>query len=637
MKPGWLIAAAALAFLGCNREPDPVAGGWTDTETGTKISGVIREEGAAAAGARVSLRPADYLAKDPTQPDSSGPRRGAILDVVSDDEGRFTFDSVPQGEYLIEAVKGGRGALIPFGVEDNADDVNLVAAHLSPLGRIQGRVMFSDGAPGAALVRVYGLERAVLADPATGAFTVPDLPAGTLDLHVSGLEPFILPVRKSGVQVLAGLAADAGDVVLQRKLKQAFHVGDGRVSIPGVDSTNPVVFENGAFLNPVDGAYLWAQASRGRLDLRGTIVSYSKDTGEAALQRNLRNCLDLVRIARSSGMRGVVDPVAGARHKLAPAPSGRLEDILPRPTQGGLLLIQEAYRARPEKPLIVISAAGLTTVAEALLRDPAIANRMVIVGAQNDNVNNGDSLAAAVVARKARLVLWARDYYWSNRTLIRKAADVFPTHRLGEALRNQFLKDTSTAGHWAHSFFGDFGASTYLFNPRVWSSAQGAYFATPLVPSPFDYVDIPKAANDWSAMHEEFFAAITRPEAYHPFPAGRIPGGNYGANLRVRPDTAGGQAEAGAEFTGRGSWADYRIEVPSAGDWSVEIRYRTDVPAGIKVSDLASGLSEAGSLLPTVEPAQLTLRLPLEAGVRSLRLESIRAEFRVDAMTLSPR
>lgn len=631
----WLFLA--LALLGCNRDPEPVAGGWTDTETGTKVSGVIRDEGAAVAGARVSLRPADYLAKDPNQPDSSGPRQGAILDAVSDGEGRYSFDSVPQGEYLIEAVSGSRGALIPLGVEDNSDDVELPAAHLSPLGRIRGRVMFSDGAPGAALVRVYGLERAVLADPATGAFTVPEIPAGTLALHVSGLEPFILPVRKGGIQVFAGFAADAGEVILQRKLKQAFHVGDGHVSIPGVDSTNPVVFENGAFANPVDGAYLWAQASRGRLDLRGTIVSYSRDTGDAALQRNLRNCLDLVRIARASGMRGVVDPVAGARHKLEAAPSGRLEDIQPRPTQGGLLLIQEAYRARPEKPLIVISAAGLSTVAEALLRDPAIANRMVIVGAQNDNVNNGDSLAAAVVAKKARLVLWARDYYWSNRTLTRKSADVFPTHRLGEALRNQFLKDTSTAGYWAHAFFGDFGAATYLFNPRVWSSAQGAYFEAPLTPAPFDYVDIPKVANDWSAMHEEFFAAIARPESYHPFPAGRLPAGHYGANLRVRPDTAGGQAEAGAEFTGRGSWAEYRIEVPTGGEWNLEIRYRTDVPAGIQITEAGSGGSTTGNLLPTVEPARLNLGLSLEAGVRTLRLESVRADFRVDVLTLTPR
>lgn len=634
-------ALLGLALItGC---ADRTAGGWTDTETGTKLSGVILEEGGGpAAGARVSLRPSDYLAKDPTQPDSSGPRRAGVLDGFCDSAGRFSFDSVPEGEYLVEARTDDRGALIPAAVDEESDEISLPAAALQPFGRIQGRVVFSDSVPGAALVRVYGMERARLTDPATGAFTLENMPAGSISLHASGLEPFILPVKKPGIEVQPASLAIAGDIVLQRKLKQAFSIVDGRLEIPGVDSTNPVIFENGAFLNPVDGAYLWAKASLGRLDLRGTIVSYGKATGDSALQTNLRNCMSLIQAARASGMRGVLDPVAGARYKLAAAPSGRLEDIEPVPTQGGLLLIHEAYRASADKPLIVISGASLTTVAEALLRDPAIANRMVVIGANNGNINNSDSLASAVVSKKARLVEWARDYYWDNSGFARRSPDAFPTNRLGEALRKQFLIDTSKI--WSYAFFADFGAATYLFNQRVWSSARAGNLkiaATAAVPAPaagldpFDYVDIPKEANDWTAIHDEFFQAIADPAAYHAWPApGKVAGGAFHANLRVQPSGDPALPHLGAYWTGRGSWAEYRLTVDQAGEYVVALRVRSDMPAGLKITDMASGASVAVTALPTVTPEILNVTLPLTAGLRTLRIESTRSPFTLEDFTL---
>lgn len=643
MKRLWRFltgTAVMLLLLACGKEPGPVAGGWTDTETGTKISGVIRGEGGSvAANARIALRPSDWLARNPAQPDSTGPRTGRVLDTYADGEGRYAFDSVPAGAYLIEARMGGQGALIPCEALERSLSLELPPASLGPLAAIRGRVLFSDGQPGRAVVRVYGLERAVMADPATGTFSVDSVPAGTLALHASGLEPFILPVKKGDVDVAPPAPAEAGDILLQRKLKQAFRITDGFVDIPGVDSTNPVIFENGSFQNPVDGAYLWAKASLGRLDLRGTIVTYGKDTGEAEVQANLRRCRALVQSARASGLRNVLDPVAGARRRLVAAPSGRLEDIEPAPTQGGLLLIQEAYRAKADKPLIVISGAGLSTVAEALLRDPAIANRMVIFCANSGNLNDADSLAAAVVSKKARLVQWARDYYWDNSALTPKPAEVYPTHRMGLALSKQWSL-ASTSPYWAYSYFADFGAATYLFNRKVWTGAKPGNFKIGASPAPmqppdddFDYVDIPREANDWLAMMEEFYATVLDPKAYHPWTVpGDLDGGAFTASLRAGPAGDPTAPGAGTMLMGRGSWADYAVNADSAGDYSVMIRARSDAPAALSIGETAAGTTGSVQVLPTVEAATHTVTLRLVAGTHVLRLESTRSAITVEGL-----
>ena len=642
---------ASILLSACG-DHQQVAGGWIDTETGKKVSGVIkRDDGQPAAGALIQLRPSDYLGRDPSSEDTAGVSAagGSRLDGVCDSTGYYSFDSVAVGSYSLEARNQEINAvLIKFEIRQEGHGVSLAPAIVRPVGSITGRVRFSDDVPGPALVRIRGLERAVLADPATGVYTFGNVPQGTYTLYFTGLEPLVSPQEKPGVSFTAGFGTNAGETVLQRGLRQAFQVTSSGLQINGLDSTNPVIIENGTFISPVDGAYLWAKASMGHLDLRGTIVSYGADTGDAAIRSNLANCGRLMKLARNSGMRMGPAPVAGARRKLERPRSGNLMDILPDSSEGCRLLIREARKATPAKPLVLISGANLTTAAQALLRDPSIADRMVVFGANNGNLNKDDSLALAVVSKKGRFVEWARDYYWAN-DLPREPDSAFPTHRLGLSLKWYFAP-LAVHASWAYSFFADFGPATFLFRPQVWKDARTANLKAPplvadlSVPAPYDFVDIPEAATDWNAIKDEFFSALNDPAAYHPWPiASGVEAEAYSASVNVKVDSNAVEQSEVATWNGTGTWAEYSVQVDSAGDYKLEIRSQSDSAAQLGLSDSPAGASGGAAGTPVMADLQAgpawtntMVTLHLEAGARILRVESRKGVFVLNRIRAIP-
>jgi hypothetical protein len=340
--------------------------------------------------------------------------------------------------------------------------------------------------------------------------------------------------------------------------------------------------------------------------------------------------------ARKSGMRIRVTPVPGARRKLARPRSGRIEDIVPESSEGARLLIREARKATADKPLVLISGANLTTAAQALLLDPSIADRLVVFGANNANSNKDDSLALEVVAKKARFIAWARDYHWDTAHAAAKSPDLFPGNRLGEALRSRFVLVAATPD-WAYSSYSDFGPATFLFQRKVWRSALSAnHIGPPLsadlsVPAPYDFVDIPFAANDWKAIEEEFYAAVTDPAAYHPWPlSGGIEAEAYSGASGIKVESVPAGLEETAVWNGSGSWAEYQIRVDTAGTYALEIRYRADSASRLSLSG-PDPTELAGVDLPAA-PAwdTATATLILAPGVHAVRAQSAKGSFALD-------
>jgi hypothetical protein len=325
-------------------------------------------------------------------------------------------------------------------------------------------------------------------------------------------------------------------------------------------------------------------------------------------------------------MRNLKDPVAGARRPLIRAPGGRLEDIKPDGSDGARLLVDEARKAAPEKPLVFFSGANLTTAAEALLLDPAIADRMVVFGANNDNYNTGDSLALALVAKKARFVAWARDYIWPK--MPRKPLALFPGNRLGETMRAQYQLDTASS-LTSFAFYGDFGAATFLYRRGVWRGASASDLrgpplkAAPSARAGYDFIDIPAADNDWQAIEDEFFAAVSDSGAYHPWPVpGRIEAEAYRAASSMTVDSSAEEREDVAAWKAPGGWAEYPVDVAASGDYAFSIRYRASVASGLRILDAASGAAVTVDL-PASAWTSAEAVLHLEPGRRALRVECV--------------
>ena len=160
-----------------------------------------------------------------------------------------------------------------------------------------------------------------------------------------------------------------------------------------------------------------ALASAGEIDYRGIITSssvppYNRHMTLESLSRQLEARKRIIAIGRESGLRNVPDPIEGSRGNLVKPSSGRIEDTEPLDTPGSHLIIQEAHKASNEQPLVVISGGPMTTVANAVLQDESIADRIIV--AVDDNraeglfVYNGwaDGWAAYIVLEKLRLVVF---------------------------------------------------------------------------------------------------------------------------------------------------------------------------------------------------------------------------------------
>lgn len=610
----------ALLLAACFMETVSV-GGATETETGTALvtGTVARPDGRTVAGARVSLRQDDFL------PGSAPDTATALRDTLTDANGRFAFRQVRSGNYVLEAHYAEvYGVLSRFRVESDSGLLDLGVLKLQPVASASGRVRFSDSTLGPAVVRVIGTEHIAAADSATGRFLLTDLPPGAYDLRVSTPVPFFPSKDFPDLTVDSAATAAFGDLILDKGPKQEFSVANGRLSLAGIDGGNPVIYENDFVGNTWDNEVAWALASAGRIDLRGNLATPLQKDSQPDFTAEMAKWAREAEVCRQAGMRNIPDPIAGATRKLALPASGRWEDIVPESNPGILLLLAEARKASVEKPLVVLAGGPLTTVADALLLDPYIADKMVVFGAYNNTLNGKDSLASYLVASRCRFVEWGRDYFWAGGS---PSAAALPTNRLGAQLKA--WRDTTSL---PQLFFADFSALAFLADNQAWTSARGAMALSPPLGAslggqgPFDFVDIPQDANDWAAMDSAFFAILGNPDAYHPWPApGTIAGAAFRAMSGAALDSIAGEGDIAV--LGSGDWLDYAITADSAGDYDLILRNRCDTLGTVRIAGEDSASRAEVTLPAGTGWVETRTRLPLKKGVQTIRLTTLNGRW----------
>ena len=95
------------------------------------------------------------------------------------------------------------------------------------------------------------------------------------------------------------------------------------------------------------------------------------------LKQGMADCQKLLSAARASGLRNIPDPVAGSDEALRKPASGKIEDTVFKPSPASDLIVAEAKKATPQKPLLVFAGGPCTTGATAYLTDPTIVDRMI--------------------------------------------------------------------------------------------------------------------------------------------------------------------------------------------------------------------------------------------------------------------
>lgn len=304
----------------------------------------------------------------------------------------------------------------------------------------------------------------------------------------------------------------------------AFRVENSAVLLDGVGPDNPIIYDNDWWFDVFDNNYLWAQASLGQANLRGLIVSRDMWDWQKgyhySFEQSWKDAEKALKLARDSGLKNIPDLTRGSDRVLIRPESGRIEDTVPHPSDGSRLIVAEAKKASPDKPLLIIAGGPQTTVANALLTNPEIAPNLVVFNLTVTGGYNGkDGWSAYIVAKRTRFVDWGGGQFWDKDSVFTaRDFEVLPDNPFTLDMKRFIKTDLGRANQ-----LGDGAPLVWLWQPRCWTGAEvrrAVFEGTTMryVPVPHgetgDVLVIPKAATDLNASREEFFRVLKNPAVY---------------------------------------------------------------------------------------------------------------------------
>lgn len=301
-----------------------------------------------------------------------------------------------------------------------------------------------------------------------------------------------------------------------------YSIVDGAVTIKGVDGSNPIIYDNDWWFDIFDNNYLWAQVSLGRARLVGNIVSRDMWDWDKGYHYPMQRCIDdankALSLARKSGLRNIPDIIAGSDKVLVTPESKKIEDTIIHSSEGSKLIIQQARKASHEKPLVIIAGGPLTTVANALLEAPDIADNIIVFGLTVSfyGYNGKDGWSVYIVAKQARLVEWATRNFWER-------GSVFQPEHFANLPENPFcdeMKAFIKTNLGMANQLGDGAPLVWLYDPKCWTGVvirqalwQGK--AVDFIESKNgDVLDIPRNQTDLLRCRKEFFRVLENTKVY---------------------------------------------------------------------------------------------------------------------------
>jgi hypothetical protein len=174
------------------------------------ICGIVTDEkGAPVAGAAVFIRASDFLG-DTALAGGLVP----VPDAVTDSAGRYHFDSLANGSYILEFSRDTLGAAVACTVQSMKKAADTITDQaLKPFGFISGAVRYLGGTP--VYVRTFGLLRCARMDPVSGMFILTRVPQGSFSLLFSAFSDAVPPVNVNNVVVDPGFSTMVDTMVLQ--------------------------------------------------------------------------------------------------------------------------------------------------------------------------------------------------------------------------------------------------------------------------------------------------------------------------------------------------------------------------------------------------------------------------------------
>jgi hypothetical protein len=291
-----------------------------------------------------------------------------------------------------------------------------------------------------------------------------------------------------------------------------FSVEGGRLRVPGVGADNPVIYDNDWWLDIIDASYCLARHKLGQLDLRGLIVTrdmWPSPPGYT-LEDSVRDFRQFRQLALASGLTTAPDFVSGAKSPLRRPESGRISDTEFTVTPGSELIVAEARKASRERPLIVVVGGAPTTVATALLQEPEIAHRLVVLWLAIREYNAKDEWGSHVMLMRSPVI----HYHFQIRNgLTRAMLQSLPSNPLSDRLKqSELVYDNGV---------GDGVLLAWLHDPSLITGAEkqnvrGLIGFTRTEEEPYGFLHIPDQHKRPEAIAQLMIDVLREPAVWDP-------------------------------------------------------------------------------------------------------------------------
>lgn len=307
--------------------------------------------------------------------------------------------------------------------------------------------------------------------------------------------------------------------------KIKYSVSNG-LQIDGVNETNAFIYDNDMLEDTPEDEFLWLKYNQGKLNLVGNIITRNMDKclpgNPSSCLRSMQYTIDqwnrVIDGVKGAGIK-VVTPTIGADFMLAAPASLKIEDTKWKSNAGADLIIKEALKCTKEKPLVILVGGQATTVATAYLKNPSIADKILIfhIKGYKDRAdvprgfNTIDSWSAYIVMKKMRYINFAGDEYsWypgKNVNLTQTMINSLPNNHMANSIRK-----------WYTNLFpleslGDAPPALYFYNHTLWKTVLRKLDNGQTTTSDsFDYLVI--GSNDWTNYGPTLINYMKDPNSY---------------------------------------------------------------------------------------------------------------------------
>lgn len=259
--------------------------------------------------------------------------------------------------------------------------------------------------------------------------------------------------------------------------KIGFKIDNG-VRLTNVDGTNPVLYDNDFWGDTPDDDLLNHLHSKGLVKLVGHVITHNPDAYFTNAKLVSYANRDMVKLANTPAL------IMGASAKLVRPANGSIDSTVPQNGPGVDLIIAQARKATPSKPLVIFVGGQCTSVASAYLKDKSIADRVIVLqtaGYWNkpnvvQSYNTGDPWSAYVVMKRMKYISANFSFagphpnkYWyklQNVGLTKAMVDALPSTAINNAVKKWYTERFSI------EYMSDSCPVLWFFNNSLWRNVE---------------------------------------------------------------------------------------------------------------------------------------------------------------------